>query len=146
MAKRKTKKELAAEVATDINTIKVDKELEEAAVETKEAEEPTVGTVIEDVKEMVADVKEDIEEIIEDVTEIIEDGLEDVKSVIATVKDIFDGDDDELTKDIKSAIAMVKPVNVVAVPLIYNKFKTITKVKHSKKHVLNKIKKLISKK
>jgi hypothetical protein len=131
MAKRKTK---AKAEETIVETIEV--------VEN----EPTIKDVIEDVVEIVEDVKEDLTEIIEDTTEMVEDVIEDVTNVVEKIIDIFDGDDSQRTKDIKSAIAMVKPKNIAATPIIFNKFKTITNEKYNKKAVFAEIKQLLKKK
>ena len=67
------------------------------------------------------------------------------KNVVDKIIDVFDGDDSQVTKDIKAAIGMVKPKNLAAVPIIYNKFKSITKEQHNKNAVFAEIKQLLKK-
>jgi len=131
MAKKKTKTELTAEVATDINKIKEDKIITEA---TEQVETVEVETVVIEKVEPVKVIK----------TEIKPKNVRRVVKKVETVEVVEEVN--QLTKDVMSAIAMVKPRNIVAIPLIYNKFVSLTKEKYNKQAVLALIKQLINKK
>ena len=117
MAKRKTKTDIRTELLEDIKQVVIIKE---------GAENAPVAEILPTEKTQTKAKAEVVDAVINLVTPTVVE------------------EESQLIKDIKIAIGLVKPKNVVAIPLIFNKFKGLTKQAYNKREVLAEIRRLIS--